>query len=120
MCHPCHQQAARDRSAALEPSGWQEGDDDAGAGQQIGPQATLQGHLQAGLRHRGWPRETGPGGPLHRRQGEGLKVSICGEHDSGPASIRVFHRTGLDDVSCSPFRVPIARLAAAQATLADE
>jgi pyruvate, orthophosphate dikinase len=46
-----------------------------------------------------------------------LKVGICGEHGGDPASIDFCFRTGLDYVSCSPFRVPIARLAAAQATL---
>ena len=44
-----------------------------------------------------------------------LKIGICGEHGGEPASIDFFHRAGLDYVSCSPFRVPIARLAAAQA-----
>ncbi len=48
---------------------------------------------------------------------EKLKVGICGEHGGDPASIEFCHRTGLDYVSCSPYRVPIARLAAAQATL---
>ncbi len=47
-----------------------------------------------------------------------LKVGICGEHGGDPASIAFCHQAGLDYVSCSPFRVPIARLAAAQATLA--
>jgi pyruvate,orthophosphate dikinase len=47
-----------------------------------------------------------------------LKLGICGEHGGDPASIRFCHDTGLDYVSCSPFRVPIARLAAAQAALA--
>ena len=46
-----------------------------------------------------------------------LKVGICGEHGGDPDSILLCHRLGLDYVSCSPFRVPIARLAAAQATL---
>ena len=46
-----------------------------------------------------------------------LKIGICGEHGGDPASIGFFHRTGLDYVSCSPFRVPIARLAAAQSAL---
>src|SRR5262245_6194782 len=46
-----------------------------------------------------------------------LKVGVCGEHGGDPASIRLFDRVGLDYVSCSPFRVPIARLAAAQAAL---
>jgi pyruvate,orthophosphate dikinase len=42
---------------------------------------------------------------------------VCGEHGGDPASIRFFQRVGLDYVSCSPYRVPIARLAAAQAGL---
>ena len=48
----------------------------------------------------------------------GLKVGICGEHGGDPASIAFCHEVGLDYVSCSPFRVPVARLAAAQAALA--
>jgi pyruvate,orthophosphate dikinase len=47
----------------------------------------------------------------------GLKVGICGEHGGDPASVAFCHQTELDYVSCSPFRVPIARLAAAQAAL---
>ena len=47
----------------------------------------------------------------------GLEVGICGEHGGDPASVDFCHRAGLDYVSCSPFRVPVARLAAAQATL---
>ena len=46
-----------------------------------------------------------------------LEVGICGEHGGDPDSIRFFHRAGLDYVSCSPFRLPIARVAAAQAAL---
>jgi pyruvate,orthophosphate dikinase len=46
-----------------------------------------------------------------------LKIGICGEHGGDPASVHFFHRVGMDYVSCSPFRVPIARLAAAQAAL---
>jgi pyruvate,orthophosphate dikinase len=46
-----------------------------------------------------------------------LKVGICGEHGGDPDSVRFCHRTGLDYVSCSPYRLPIARLAAAHATL---
>lgn len=49
-----------------------------------------------------------------------LKVGICGEHGGDPASVRFCHKIGLDYVSCSPYRVPIARLAAAQAVLGDE
>ncbi len=48
-----------------------------------------------------------------------IEVGICGEHGGDPASVSFFHRAGLDYVSCSPFRVPIARLAAAQAAVAD-
>src|SRR5258708_6329680 len=46
-----------------------------------------------------------------------LKIGVCGEHGGDPSSIRFFHSAGLDYVSCSPYRVPIARLAAAQAQL---
>jgi len=46
-----------------------------------------------------------------------LKIGVCGEHGGDPSSIRFFHGVGLDYVSCSPYRVPIARLAAAQAQL---
>ncbi len=48
---------------------------------------------------------------------DGLKVGICGEHGGDPHSIEFFHKAGLDYVSCSPFRLPIARVAAAQAAL---
>jgi pyruvate,orthophosphate dikinase len=48
-----------------------------------------------------------------------LKVGICGEQGGDPASVRFCHKTGLSYVSCSPYRVPIARLAAAQAAIAD-
>ena len=49
-----------------------------------------------------------------------LHVGICGEHGGDPSSVEFCHKIGLDYVSCSPFRVPIARLAAAQAAIADE
>ncbi len=49
-----------------------------------------------------------------------LKVGVCGEHGGDPASIALFYDAGLDYVSCSPFRVPVARLAAAQAVLAED
>ncbi len=52
-----------------------------------------------------------------RKARPGLKLGICGEHGGDPASVRFFHQVGLDYVSCSPYRVPIARLAAAQAAL---
>jgi pyruvate,orthophosphate dikinase len=48
----------------------------------------------------------------------GLQTGICGEHGGDPESIRFCHATGLDYVSCSPFRVPVARVAAAQAAIA--
>lgn len=51
---------------------------------------------------------------------ENLKVGICGEHGGEPNSVEFCHRTGLNYVSCSPFRVPIARLAAARAALRDQ
>ena len=46
-----------------------------------------------------------------------LKIGICGEHGGDPASIAFFQEVGLDYVSCSPYRVPVARLAAAQAKI---
>ena len=49
-----------------------------------------------------------------------LHVGICGEHGGDPSSVEFCHKIGLDYVSCSPFRVPIARLAAAQASIADK
>jgi len=49
-----------------------------------------------------------------------LHVGICGEHGGDPSSVEFCHKIGLDYVSCSPFRVPIARLAAAQAAIADK
>ncbi|MFV1966116.1 MAG: pyruvate, phosphate dikinase [Pirellulaceae bacterium] len=52
-----------------------------------------------------------------RKTRKGLKIGICGEHGGDPASIAFCNRAGLDYVSCSPFRVPVARLAAAQAAL---
>jgi pyruvate,orthophosphate dikinase len=52
-----------------------------------------------------------------RKVRRNLKLGICGEHGGDPASVAFCHEVGLDYVSCSPFRVPIARLAAAQAAL---
>jgi pyruvate,orthophosphate dikinase len=54
---------------------------------------------------------------LGRKRRPNLKIGICGEHGGEPSSISFAHRIGLSYVSCSPFRVPIARLAAAQASL---
>ena len=56
-----------------------------------------------------WGRKTRPG----------LKIGICGEHGGQPDSIKFFHEVGLDYVSCSGPRVPVARLAAAQAKLGE-
>ena len=53
-----------------------------------------------------------------RRERPGLELGVCGEHGGDPESIRFFHDSGLDYVSCSPFRLPIARVAAAQAAIA--
>jgi pyruvate,orthophosphate dikinase len=49
-----------------------------------------------------------------------VKLGICGEHGGDPTSVEFCHRTGLNYVSCSPFRVPIARLAAAQAAVKEK
>jgi len=54
---------------------------------------------------------------LGRSRREGLELGVCGEHGGDPDSIAFFHRAGLDYVSCSPYRLPIARVAAAQAAL---
>jgi len=54
---------------------------------------------------------------LGRRSRADLKLGVCGEHGGDPASIHFFQKVGLDYVSCSPFRVPVARLAAAQAAM---
>ncbi|MBS4012363.1 MAG: pyruvate, phosphate dikinase [Bacteroidetes bacterium] len=55
------------------------------------------------------------------RQGrKGLKIGICGEHGGEPSSVEFCHRVGMDYVSCSPYRVPIARLAAAQAAVREK
>ncbi len=55
-----------------------------------------------------------------RETNPGIKLGVCGEHGGDPDSVRVFHGIGLDYVSCSPYRVPLARLAAAQAVLAEQ
>lgn len=55
-----------------------------------------------------------------RQSRPGLKVGICGEHSGEPSSVEFCHQIGLDYVSCSPYRVPIARLAAAHAALKSE
>ena len=57
---------------------------------------------------------------LGRQTRPSLHLGVCGEHGGDPSSVEFFHKVGLDYVSCSPFRVPIARLAAAQAAIKDE
>ncbi len=57
---------------------------------------------------------------LGKKANKTLKIGICGEHGGEPASVKFCYRVGLDYVSCSPFRVPIAKLAAAQAALEDK
>ena len=52
-----------------------------------------------------------------RRSRRDLKMGICGEHGGEPESVKFFHSLGLDYVSCSPYRLPIAKLAAAQAAI---
>ena len=56
---------------------------------------------------------------LGRGANKDLHIGVCGEHGGDPSSVEFFHKAGLDYVSCSPFRVPIARLAAAQAAIAE-
>ena len=68
-----------------------------------------------GRGRRGPPRRhRHPRGPQHRPD---LKLGVCGEHGGDPESIHFFHHVGLDYVSCSPFRVPVARLEAGRAVL---
>ena len=57
---------------------------------------------------------------LGRSVRPGISLGVCGEHGGDPDSIRTFYDLGIDYVSCSPYRVPVARLAAAQATLASK
>ncbi|MBS1892599.1 MAG: pyruvate, phosphate dikinase, partial [Actinobacteria bacterium] len=54
---------------------------------------------------------------LGRKAKEDLKLGICGEHGGDPDSIDFFHNSGIDYVSCSPYRVPVARVAAAQSAI---
>jgi pyruvate,orthophosphate dikinase len=57
---------------------------------------------------------------LGRKANPKIDLGVCGEHGGDPDSVKIFHRIGLDYVSCSPYRVPLARLAAAQAALAEK
>ncbi|MCL4499382.1 MAG: hypothetical protein M1335_03955, partial [Chloroflexi bacterium] len=59
------------------------------------------------------------GAELGRSTNPRLKMGVCGEHGGDPASVRVFHNLGVSYVSCSPYRVPLARLASAQAALGE-
>ena len=52
-----------------------------------------------------------------KKKGDNIKLGICGEHGGDPSSVEFCYKTGLNYVSCSPYRIPIARLAAAQATI---
>jgi len=54
-----------------------------------------------------------------RREKKDLEIGVCGEHGGEPRSIMFFHTAGVDSVSCSPFRIPIAKLAAAQGAILD-
>ena len=60
------------------------------------------------------------GARLGRKTRPDISLGICGEHGGDPASVEFCHNVGLDYVSCSPFRVPIARLAAAQAAIKEK
>ncbi|HUV60473.1 MAG TPA: putative PEP-binding protein [Desulfatiglandales bacterium] len=55
-----------------------------------------------------------------RKSRPDLEVGICGEHGGDPQSVKFCHRAGMDYVSCSPYRVPVARLASAQAVLEEK
>ncbi len=55
-----------------------------------------------------------------RQTNPGIKLGVCGEHGGDPESVKIFYAIGLDYVSCSPYRIPLARLAAAQASLAEK
>jgi pyruvate,orthophosphate dikinase len=57
---------------------------------------------------------------LGRKANPGIKLGVCGEHGGDPDSVKVFHKIGLSYVSCSPYRIPLARLSAAQAALAEK
>ena len=76
--------------------------------------ALTRAHVIVTKRHRDVSRV---GVERGRKTRAKLKVGICGEHGGDPASVAFCHELALDYVSCSPFRVPIARLAAAQAAL---
>ena len=64
-----------------------------------------------------WGKVAAGGGRAARPD---IHLGICGEHGGDPSSVEFCHKVGLDYVSCSPFRVPIARLAAAQAAIKEQ
>ena len=66
---------------------------------------------------KGWAISSSSASSVGARPAPDIKLGVCGEHGGDPASIQFFEAAGLDYVSCSPYRVPIARLAAAQAAL---
>jgi pyruvate,orthophosphate dikinase len=74
----------------------------------------------AGLDQEGVGQLVGMGVKGGRKTKKKLKIGICGEHGGDPDSVKFFHRTGLNYVSCSPFRIPVARLALAQAALEEK
>ena len=77
----------------------------------------LQDEIEAAMATVGMHADVQIGVERGRKVRPKLKVGICGEHGGDPASVAFCHEAKLDYVSCSPFRVPIARLAAAQAAL---
>jgi pyruvate,orthophosphate dikinase len=87
----------------------------------------LNDYLSRGIYHKDPFQELDPEGvgdlmrigiERGRKANKSLKIGICGEHGGDPASVKLCHKLGLDYVSCSPFRLPVAKLAAAQAAIA--
>ncbi len=74
----------------------------------------LRHHRPGRRRRSSWRSPSSKG----RKTRPDIKLGICGEHGGDPDSVKFCHKLGLNYVSCSPFRVPVARLAAAQAALA--
>ncbi len=79
----------------------------------------VQRNVFASIDQRGIGRLMEIATELGRQTRPGMKIGICGEHGGDPASVNFCHRIGLSYVSCSPYRVPTARIAAAQAALAE-
>ncbi len=84
------------------------------------PEKILDGDVFATLDQAGVGQLVEMGVRKGRSTRPNLKVGICGEHGGDPRSVDFCHRVGLDYVSCSPYRVPIARLAAAQAVIREK